>query len=76
MESTPVLIKSTPTQMNFLAGAGTVMCIAPASYPFARFPQFQRSDLQALHTDWMNIGNDLRAAMHAHPVLNGLKQAA
>jgi len=57
-----VLIKLTPRKLNLLAGAASVTSIAPSSYHL-RLPQFQRTDLQALSTDWVKVGNDLRTAI-------------
>jgi len=54
--------KLTKRQSNLIAGAGTVLNIAPKSN-FGRLRQFDRTDVAALRGDWEKVGGDLRAAI-------------
>lgn len=58
--------KLTKRQSNLIAGAGTVLNIAPKSN-FGRLRQFDRTDVAALRGDWEKVGGDLRAAMTMTP---------
>jgi hypothetical protein len=53
-----------PTLHNFLRGAGSIFLIAPPPRTLApNLPFLDRSDAEALASDWRMVGADLRAAI-------------
>ncbi len=48
---------------NLLRGASTVMSLYPNTGDELRMRFLDRSDAEALHDDWVKVGEDLRKAM-------------
>jgi hypothetical protein len=66
-KNTRSIFKLTQAQSNLLAGAATVIDVIPARFYVARLPQFDRTDLEALSSDWVRVGNDMRAVANLPP---------
>jgi len=61
---------------HIVAGVGTVTCISPATFRVARLPQFRWSDAEALQSDWVRVGSDLRNALAANRAARRVEQKA
>ena len=48
---------------SFLSGVGSLADLAGAAHAYNRWPTASESDAWALFSDWVAVGNDLRAAI-------------
>jgi hypothetical protein len=50
-------------RMNFLTGAGSILALYGNYYEYNRSNSEAEADALAIYSDWLNIGNDIRAAL-------------
>ena len=48
---------------SLLSGVGSLMDLAGGAHRYNRWPSASESDAWALFSDWVAVGNDLRAAI-------------